>query len=1012
MDTPSRELLSQLYHAALERTPEERSAFLKDACKGDLQLQQELESLLRHEPAAARFLDIPAAQILVNAQKPDPEMVGRQLGPYKMAALLGAGGMGEVYRARDTKLGRDVAIKILPVDFTVDPERQARFVREARLLATLNHPHIGAIYGLEESDGVAALVLEFVDGPTLADRLEHGPLPIAEALATARQIAEALEAAHERGIVHRDLKPANVILQGPRSGTAGDVRAKVLDFGLAKLVAVDLAGELPQELSLTGTADRRILGTPAYMSPEQARGQSVDKRADIWAFGCVLFEMLSGRRAFEGDTTTDTLARILEHDPDWSLLPATVPASIRRLLRRCLEKNPERRQRDIGDARLDIEEAVSAPLTGSAQGGSDTQSFPLRTWLAVASLAAILVLAALGIYQWQVNTRSSPPASSQVTRLTFDEGLQTDPTLSPGGTFVAYSSNKGGNFDLYTQPIRGGNPIPITTHQAHDWQPDWSPDDQLVFRSERDGGGLYVVPQTGGHEQRVAKFGQRPKWSPDGKRILFHCQAAGNFVCTVLRDGGVPRDCAACPPSPAFGWLDARHVALLRTEPAPQFRPILTVVDLDTERTEDWTLAPGVLAAFQDLRIGLARVPLAWARDGRSLYFVGSSRDVSAVWRLDFDREARTLSGGPHRMTTMADENSGVATARGSDTVAFAAQRGNPRIWWHPLDGSGRRIVGRPEVLTPAEAIAADPDLSLDARFLVYSLRRPGSSGGTQLMFQTLADKTTRILRVSDTDRGELRYLLRLSPDGQTLAFRYVAPESEGAGRGGGMVGHQSLKLLGVDTGEESNVTRTAPGVVYPGGWSRDGRYLVTGLSQRRLKGDASGMMIALLPIAAAPDAESQAKVVTTSQGSLWQATMSPDGRWLAFLTGRRGVIRVAVVGSKDGQWSHPADESEWRYVDAEIDIERISQDKPRWSADGRLLYFTSPQGGLTNVWAVDFDPTTGTMKPPFRITTFDGPGEHMPDQVWAFEIGVARGGLAIPTLHPTGAIWALHPPR
>ncbi len=288
MEPDRRNHVSGLYHAALQRPPGERAAFLKEACDGDEALRQEIESLLGYEAASARFLETPAAH-----------MVGRELGPYRIVAPLGAGGMGEVYRARDSKLGRDVAIKILPSHFTADPERRARFAREARLLATLNHPHIGAIYGLEEADGVAALVLELVEGPTLAERLERGPLPISDALAIARQIAEALDAAHEKGIVHRDLKPANIVLQGAgASGVpSGEWRAKVLDFGLAKTTAVGLPPDLTQRPSgsLDGTAEGRILGTPAYMSPEQARGQAVDKRTDIWAFGCVVFEMLSGR---------------------------------------------------------------------------------------------------------------------------------------------------------------------------------------------------------------------------------------------------------------------------------------------------------------------------------------------------------------------------------------------------------------------------------------------------------------------------------------------------------------------------------------------------------------------------------------------------------------------------------------------------------------------------------------------------------------------------------------------
>ena len=364
--------ISHLYHAALKHEPAERTAFLKEACEGDEALRQEIESLLRYESGSGRFLETPASGVVAGALVGSPrktEMIGRQLGPYTIVAPLGAGGMGEVYRARDSKLGRDVAIKVLPPDFMSDPERRARFAREARSLATLNHPHIGAIYGLEEAEGVTALVLELVEGPTLADRLERGPLPVSDAVAIARQIADALEAAHEKGIVHRDLKPANIVLQG-RAGasgpTSGDPRAKVLDFGLAKTMTVGLDGDLTQRpsASLGRTAEGRILGTPAYMSPEQARGQAVDKRTDIWAFGCVLFEMLAGQRPFGGDTMSDTFVSILEREPDWSALPAGTPASIRTLLDRCLRKDPRKRLHDIADAFIDIDDrdpALSSP---------------------------------------------------------------------------------------------------------------------------------------------------------------------------------------------------------------------------------------------------------------------------------------------------------------------------------------------------------------------------------------------------------------------------------------------------------------------------------------------------------------------------------------------------------------------------------------------------------------------------------------------------------------------------
>jgi serine/threonine protein kinase len=286
---------------------------------------------------------------------------GTRLGPYEITAKIGVGGMGEVWCATDTNLGRQVAIKILPDAFAHDPERLARFEREAKTLASLNHPNIAQIYGLEKTDSIGALVMELVEGPTLADRLAHGPLPVDEALPIAKQIAEALEAAHEQGIVHRDLKPANIKVR--EDGTV-----KVLDFGLAKaLESAPHSSDASRSPTITSPAMTRmgvILGTAAYMSPEQASGTPADKRADIWAFGCVLFEMLTGRRAFAGDTVPDTIAGILEREPEWSALPGATPPTVKRLLTRCLEKNRKRRLQPIGDARIEVEDALDgASLT-------------------------------------------------------------------------------------------------------------------------------------------------------------------------------------------------------------------------------------------------------------------------------------------------------------------------------------------------------------------------------------------------------------------------------------------------------------------------------------------------------------------------------------------------------------------------------------------------------------------------------------------------------------------------
>ena len=357
-----------------------------------------------------------------------PLQPGTTLGPYQVTAKIGEGGMGEVYQARDTTLDRDVALKVLPEAFTSDPDRLARFEREAKVLASLNHPNIGSIYGLEEAEGVKALVLELIEGPTLADRIKQGPIPIDEALPIAKQIADALEAAHEQGVIHRDLKPANIKVKP-------DGTVKVLDFGLAKAFQPDAADpnmSMSPTISLTAAATQMgmVIGTAAYMSPEQAKGKVIDKRADIWAFGAVLYEMLAGARPFAGDDLSETLARVIDREPDWDALPGTVPPVLSTFLRRCLQKNPKKRIRDIGDVSLAMEgafETVSDP--------SDPVAMPsLQAWQRPVPLAAMaLALVVASLVAGLMVSPAPNSASSDPVRLSLllPEGMRYTAVNSP-----------------------------------------------------------------------------------------------------------------------------------------------------------------------------------------------------------------------------------------------------------------------------------------------------------------------------------------------------------------------------------------------------------------------------------------------------------------------------------------------------------------------------------------------------------------------------------------------------
>jgi hypothetical protein len=366
---------------------------------------------------------------------------GTRLGSYEVVAQIGAGGLGEVYQARDTKLGRDVAIKVLPEAFAHDAERLSRFQREAKMLAALNHPNIATIHGLEQSGNTSYLVMELVSGETLAERVKReGAVPIEEALTIAKQIAEALEAAHEKGIIHRDLKPANVKL-------TPEGKVKVLDFGLAKAFAGDTTtedmGNSPT-LSMAATMQGVILGTAAYMSPEQARGKAVDKRTDIWAFGCVLYELLTGKQAFHGEDITDILAAVVRAEPDWQALPPATSGKIRDLLRRCLQKDKTQRFRDAGDARIEIQEALAAPPTPVA-----VTAWPImRGWrerVGWPSLAGVLALIAIALAVVLVLRAPKPPQPRQAVRLSAEIGVDASPytdfgpstILSPDGTRLA-----------------------------------------------------------------------------------------------------------------------------------------------------------------------------------------------------------------------------------------------------------------------------------------------------------------------------------------------------------------------------------------------------------------------------------------------------------------------------------------------------------------------------------------------------------------------------------------------
>ena len=608
-----------LFQAAVERPPDERDAFLTSAVGDDDALRREVESLLTSDAADAGAFDrLPLAGAGVLAGAPDRVLSQRFIGPYQVGGLIGAGAMGDVYRARDTKLNRDVALKVLPPLLALDPERVARFRREAQLLAALNHPNIAAIYGLEESDAGQALALELVDGPTLADRITRGALPLADVVDIARQIADALEAAHEKGIVHRDLKPANI-----KISSNGVV--KVLDFGLAKVWEGAPGADLAASPALTAVdLQGRILGTPGYMSPEQARGRAIDRRTDIWAFGCVLFEMLTGRAAFPGDTISDTIARVLDAEPDWQALPPSTPIHVQNLLRRCLQKDTARRLRHIGDAGLELDD----PDLPTDSRALDPRANRSRRVLRVSAVALVVAAVAAAAY---VAGRGESRSSPTFRQLTFRHGSIGGARLGADGRTVVYRATWPGsqpelhvirpesrqsgtlglvNAGIYSVSSRGDLAIALGCRL------NWG---ECL-------GTLAQVPITGGSPREMVKNVLVADWSPDGREMAVASFSGSTYrleypIGTTLYE------------SP--GWIThvrlsprADRIAFLDHPRLGDSSGSVSMVDLAgavTTLSSGWTTLQG----------------LAWTSSGDEIWFTGSRTGKGGNTEL----HAVTLSG-------------------------------------------------------------------------------------------------------------------------------------------------------------------------------------------------------------------------------------------------------------------------------------------------------------------------------------------------------------------------------
>ena len=689
--------LKEVFAGARALPASHRQAYLSATCAGNEALRQEAESLLASDERAKSFLESPA--IIWGDGTPLPAQLmieGRRLGAYQVQALLGAGGMGEVYRARDTKLQRDVAVKFLPHAFTSDPERLSRFEGEARMLAALNHPNIGAIYGFEEAEGLRFLVLELVNGRTLADKLAdasrqrpQGPgLPVHEALSIARQIAVALDVAHEKGIIHRDLKPANITI-------TPDGVVKVLDFGLAKAAGDGSPPDVTHSPTnaVKQTSASGVMGTPGYMSPEQARGQAVDKRTDVWAFGCVLYEMLTGRVAFQGVTASDTIVAVLESEPRWDALPRGIPTSVRLLLRRCLDKDAARRLQDIGQVRRALEQA--------RRGWS--------RWQVAAVAVAALATLAIGAVVWLRGPAAASRASEWVQITKFPDSV-TQPALSPDGQMVAFIRGPQTFFgpgQVYVKALPDGEPVQLTRDSSNKMGPAFSPDGARIAYttvSSQFAWDTWAVPVRGGEPQRWLANASGLVWA--GPRdLLFAEQKKGTHMGIVASDESRNRQRAVYLPT------NERAMAH-RSYASPDGKWVLL-----TEMNQDYVWIPCRVVPADGSSPGRQVGPSAagctagaWSPDGKWMYVTSDAAGEHHIWRQRFP------DGQPEQVTFGPTAQEGIALAPDGRSLVTAVSLQHGAIWLH--DASGERQI------SSLEGTAITPRFTPDGQRLCYMIAK------------------------------------------------------------------------------------------------------------------------------------------------------------------------------------------------------------------------------------------------------------------------------------------------